>query len=136
MIGYFIWQNHCICSVGNSSEFYIVAKRKFYVENMDNPCSHVVYARTNPTQPLNLAHGKSRAQSQAPSCSLKEVSGQVEGKLRPRNATNTFAWPPQKLQTTLPATWPRFWPGHRRRLQLAPGRIKSLPDILVRYIYP
>lgn len=39
-------------------------------------------------------------------------------KTRPRNATNTFAWSLLKLLTTLPATWTRFWPGHRRSSNL------------------
>lgn len=78
-------------------KFYTIDKKIVYKMCTIRVIAYVVYARTNPTQPLNLAHGKSCAQPQAPSYSLKEVSGQVEGKLslgmqlthlhgRPRNS--------------------------------------------------
>lgn len=56
-------------------------------------------------------------------------------KTRPRNATNTFAWPPEELLTTLPATWPRFWPGHRRGSNLLLEGLSHY-QISLRDIYP
>lgn len=115
-----------------------------FPQNFIHNAGNSQYARTKPALPsplpslfLLVVQLGAQEEPRATTSSFLLVKGSFRPsrrKTRPRNATNTFAWPPEELLTTLPATWPRFWPGHRRGSNL---RLEGLShyQISLRDIY-
>lgn len=123
----------------DSGQRFYAAAAKFHTQR---PAIRNMRARNRPSlrpDPFSasrstLARGQSRAQPRAPSCSLKEVSGQVEGKLGLGMQLTHLHGRPRNSRPLCPQLGQDSGQDIAQGLQLAPGRIKSLPDILARYI--